>query len=265
MPQPKESEVWFDAYVRAHGQNPGGSEPDLGIGKKPDRLITWKGHDVVCEIKQFEANPFDRLVGNFGTMEMRRALSPVRRKVMKAAEQLKPLAGSDWPLVVVLANPQGQPVQFSTREIIWSLFGDPIIQIPLRVEDGGSGGDAVHTVGRNGQIRLQHQYLSAVVALRHRTNAQDWADENWERIKRDHASEPGDYEALSELGKTAMESVEEARARSEIPDGEYFYAEVFTTISETAEPLPSDVFDGPRDTRWDYDQATENYQLTRGA
>jgi hypothetical protein len=266
MPQqPNESEVWFDDYVRAHGHDPGGPEPDLGIEKSPDRLITWNSHEVVCEIKQFEANPFDRLVGNFGTMEMRRALSPVRRKVMKAAEQLKPLAGSDWPLVVVLANPLGQPVQFSTREIIWSLFGDPIIQIPLRVEDGGSGGDAVQTVGRNGQIRLQHQYLSAIVALRHRTNAQDWADENWERIKREHAIESRDYEAVSELGKLAMESVEEARARGEIPDGEYFYAEVFTTLSETAVPLPPDAFDGPRDTRWDYDATTENYQLTRAA
>ncbi len=137
--------------------------------------------------------------------------------------------------------------RFYTREIIWSLFGDPIIQIPLHVEDGGSGGDAVHTVGRNGQIRLQHKYLSAIVALRHRTNAQDWADENWERIKQEHAIESRDYEAVSELGKLAMESVEEARARGEIPDGGYFYAEVFT-LSETVVPLPQDVFDGPRDT-----------------
>src|SRR4051794_4301200 len=119
MPQ-TESERWFDDYVRTHGQDPGDEEPDLGIAKNPDRLILWNAHGVVCEIKQFEANPFDRLlgsVGGFGTLGLQEALNPVRRKIKKAAEQLKPLATSDWPLVVVLANPKGQPVPFSTDEM----------------------------------------------------------------------------------------------------------------------------------------------------
>src|SRR5437870_528371 len=63
--EPPESEAWFDEYVRSHGQDPGEPEPDLGIEKSADRLITWNGHQVVCEIKQFEASPFDRLIGTF--------------------------------------------------------------------------------------------------------------------------------------------------------------------------------------------------------
>jgi len=55
-----ESELWFDEYVRLHRQDPGDPEPDLGVGKNPDRLITWNGHEVVCEIKQFESSPFFR-------------------------------------------------------------------------------------------------------------------------------------------------------------------------------------------------------------
>jgi hypothetical protein len=262
--QPPESEAWFDEYVRSHGQDAGEPEPDLGIEKNPDRLISWNGHQVVCEIKQFEASPFDRLLGTFGTLGMREVLNPVRRKVAKASAQLKPLADSGLPLVAVLANPQGQAVQLSTREIIWALYGDPIIEIPINTESGGPAGEARHTVGRNGQIRLQHQYLSAVVALRHREHVQDWSDQNWARIKEEHPIDPGDYDAIAELGKIAMESAHEAKAHGDIPEGGYFYAEVFTTLSETAAPLPQDVFDGPRDTRWDYDQATENYQLTRG-
>jgi hypothetical protein len=263
--RPPESEIWFDEYVRSLGKDPGDPEPDLGIEKNPDRLITWNGHEVVCEIKQFEANPFDRLLGTFGTLSMREALNPVRRKVMKASEQLKPLAESGLPLVVVLANPQGQPVQFSTREIIWALYGDPIIEIPINTKTGGPAGEAQHTVGRNGQIRMQHQYLSAIVALRHREHVQDWSDQNWEQVKAENPIEAGDYDAVVELGKIAMDRAQEAKARGEIPEGGYFRAEVFTTLSETAAPLPRDVFDGPRDTRWDYDQVTENYQLTRGA
>lgn len=155
--------------------------------------------------KQFEANPFDRLLGTVGT-GMREVLNPVRRKVMRASQQLKPLADSDWPLVAVLANPTGQPVQFSTREIIWALYGDPIIELPISVEGGGPAGEARHTVGRNGQIRLQHQYLSAIVALRHREHAQDWSDQNWARIKEEHPIPPDDYDAVVELGKIAHQS-----------------------------------------------------------
>jgi hypothetical protein len=262
--QPTESEVWFDEYVRSHGHDPGEPEPDLGIEKRPDRLITWSGHEIVCEIKQFATSPFYKLLGNVGTLGMREVLNPVRRKINAASKQLKPLAESGRPLVVVLANPEGHPVQFSTQEIIWALFGDPIIEIPLHVEDGGPGGEAQHTVGRNGEIRLQHQYLSAIVALRHREHVQDWSDENWKRIKDENPIDPSSYEAVAELGVIAMASAHEAKERGEIPDGGYFYAEVFTTLSETAAPLPQDVFDGPRDTRWDYDAATESYNLTRG-
>jgi hypothetical protein len=262
--QVPESELWFDEYVRSHGHDPGAPEPDLGIEKNPDRLITWNGHEVVCEIKQFEANPIDRLRANVGMLSMPKALSPVRRKIKDASKQLKPLTTSSRPLVVVLANPQGQPVQFSTREIIWALFGDPIIKIPLHVEDGGPGGEAVHTVGRNGEIRLQHQYLSAIVALRYRKHVEDWTDQDWARIKAERPVPADDYDALIELAKIAGESLHEAQARGAIQDGGYFYAEVFTTLSEAAAPLPRNVFDGPRDTRWDYDAATENYQLTRG-
>jgi hypothetical protein len=259
-----ESESWFDEYVRAHGQDPGEAEPDLGIEKNPDRLITWNGHEVVCEIKQFESNRFARLIGGFGVIAMPSLLSSVRRKIRDAGEQLEPLADSGMPLVVVLANPQGQPIAFSTQEIIWALYGDPVIKIPLHVEDGGPGGEAQHTVGLNGRLRFDHQYLSAVVALRHREHAQDWSDENWARIKAENPIDPRDDDAVFELGKLATAAAQEAEARGEIPEGHYFFAEVFTTISETAVPLPQDVFDGPGDTRWDYDRANENYQLTRG-
>lgn len=260
-----ESEAWFDEYVRSHGHDPGDPEPGLGIEKNPDRLIRWNGHEVVCEIKQFESHPFARVVGRVGTLSMKEVLNPVRRKVSKAAEQLKPLAGSEWPLVVVLANPKGHPVPLSTDEILWALFGDPIIQISINTATGAASGPARHTVGRNSRLLFNHQYVSAVVVLRRGSHRQDWHNACWERTRAKQENfDPSDIEAILRLAEQVEEAENAALANGEIEEGDYLFTEVFTATSETAVPLPRDVFDGERDTRWDYDRATEDYERTRG-
>lgn len=258
-----ESEGWFDEYVRVHGQEPGNPEPDLGIEKNPDRLVSWNGHEVVCEIKQFESHPF-RMLGKVGTLSMKQALNPVRRKVSRAAEQLKPLANSEWPLVVVLANPKGQPVPFSTDEILWALFGDPIIQIRINTVSGEAAGPAERIAGRNSRIRFHHQYLSAVVALRRASHLQVWHDACWERLKTENPHDPADVDAIVKLAEQVEEAQSAALEKGEIEEGDYLYTEVFTAVSETAVPLPRNVFDGPQDSRWDFDAATENYARTSG-
>jgi hypothetical protein len=82
------AEDWFDRYVRDHGHDPGEPEPDLGIEKKPDRLIRWNGVEVVCEVKQFDNDPFGDWNGQSRMMDMQTALKAVRRPVSYAAEQL---------------------------------------------------------------------------------------------------------------------------------------------------------------------------------
>jgi hypothetical protein len=260
-----ESEAWFDDYVRAHGQDPGKPEPDLGVGKKPDRLIAWNGHEVVCEIKQFESSPFARRGEGVGVMDVKEVLGQVRRKVTRAAEQLKPLADTDWPLVVVLANPKGYPASFSEHEIIWALFGDPVIRLTISTDIGASVAPAEHTVGRNSRMLRNHQYVSAVVALRRVTHLQDWHDTHWEKLKAEQPDfDPSDIGAIVRLADQLEQAQNAALASGEIEEGDYLCAEVFTATSETAVSLPRDVFDGPRDTRWDYDRSTENYKRTRG-
>src|SRR6266496_2014734 len=53
---PTASEVWFDTYLRAHGYT-WEPEPDLGIPKRPDRLIHRDGLSAVGEVKQFDKDP----------------------------------------------------------------------------------------------------------------------------------------------------------------------------------------------------------------
>jgi hypothetical protein len=254
------SEGWFDCYVRSHGHDPGSPEPELGVAKNPDRLISWNGISVVCEIKQFDRDPFDlSMLSRVRTLSMRNAMKPVRKAISRAASQLKPLADRGWPLVVVLANPRGMPVPFSSEEIIWALYGDPVWKIAIDPDTGKKVGETRYGADRNGQIRNRHQYLSAVVALRHRTLAQDWSEANWARLKEEHGFESSDPEASARLAELALRSAAEAEEAGEIPNGEYFSADVFVTMSPHATPLSADVFDGERDSRWEFDEAHGSY------
>ena len=258
-----ESEEWFDRYVREQGHDPGDPEPDLGVRKNPDRLIRWNGIEVVCEIKQFDHDPFGLLKNRAGVLSLTTALRQVRRSIERAASQLKPLAGSGRPLVVVLANPRGTPVPFGSHEILWALYGDPVWTIPISRRTGGPAGETTYGMGRNGQLRNQHQYLSAVLALRHRTLAQDWAAENLERIKAEEGFDEDDLDSMHHVAERAYRESIEAEERGEVPDGDYFYAEVFLTMSPDAVPLPEGVFDGPRDTRWQLDPQQGAYTKVR--
>lgn len=42
----------------------------------------------------------------------------------EAARTLKPLEGSEWPLVVVLANPHHLHVELEPQRLIHALYGD---------------------------------------------------------------------------------------------------------------------------------------------
>src|SRR6266545_1017256 len=87
-------------------------EPDLGVPKRPDRLIHRDGLSAVCEVKQFDKDPIGwmRETGQGGWFDENK---PVRGAVRQAANQLRPLKGRGLPLVVVLANPNGYHVDLS--------------------------------------------------------------------------------------------------------------------------------------------------------
>jgi hypothetical protein len=223
---PTKSEIWFDSYLKAHGYTYD-VEPDYGVPKHPDRLVTRDGLQAVCEVKQFDSNPLDGIPSEQAVwVNMHK---PVRSAVKQAANQLRPLEGRGLPLVVVLANPKGYYVGLDTEDVVHALYGDDTVQIPIYLGSGATSDfprdDFKFIAGRNGQIRMVGQYISAVVILRHRMRADDIFARR-------------DYE-------------------DEIPTGEYWCVDVIRTISDEAVPLPDNFFDGPRDTLWAYDAETE--------
>src|SRR3954463_11151224 len=119
---PTKSEVWFDTYLRVHGYT-WTPEPDLGISKRPDRLIHRDAVSAVCEVKQFDKNPLAWMheTGTGGWVDENK---PLRRAVKEAANQLRPLRGRGLPPVVVLATPHAYHVELSGGRVIYALYGD---------------------------------------------------------------------------------------------------------------------------------------------
>lgn len=71
---------------------------------------------------------------------------------------------------------------------------------------------------------------------------------------------PGPLAPRSEL---FLEAINAAEDRGEIPEGDYLYADVIVAMSEQAQSLPSSVFDGLRDSRWEFDPETGAYVRVR--
>jgi len=151
----------FEAYLREHQIPVPEHEPDLGVGKRPDYPVTLGGDTCLCEVKEFA--PTTNSIPGSGTWAMTTVLGPIRSKVHDGARQLRAAKGLGYPLVVVLTNPHGAPVILGEREVVWALEGDPVVKVS--VEIGATPAAAVHTVGRNGELRHDHPYLTAVVVM----------------------------------------------------------------------------------------------------
>ncbi|MFI9588098.1 nuclease-related domain-containing protein [Streptomyces sp. NPDC052236] len=212
-------------------------EPDLGIIKRPDFLITTD-RTVVVEVKAFETyGMFENPVLNQPmARSLTDALKPIRKQIEAAAKQLKPLQDRGWPLVVMLANPGRRPIPFTSSMIFSAMYGDLEMQAPMLSD--GSLGEFRGAAGLNGKLRNHHAYISAVAVARRRDHSAQWAAEWCDA----HEAEFGD----DVTGLVAAL----AEAHQDAPEGDEVFLEVFETLSSTAVPLPRDIFNGPGDLHW---------------
>lgn len=258
-----QSELWFEGYCAAHGINVVAYEPDLGVGKRPDYLIETDGVEVVCEVKEFETTPIDELMklGRFFMTSETVELKPIRGQVRQAARQLKPLDGSKWPLVVVLANPGRLHVPLDPNGLIHALYGDLTISFEIG-EHGSPVSEPRGGAGRHGRLRNDHRYISAVIALRQGDLEADWWHEWHERYG---PADAKTYEEAIERAKERSAAAERAEREEEIPKGEYYRVDVVRNWSKSAAPLPAEVFAGDRDTLWEFDENEAAYARSRPA
>jgi hypothetical protein len=175
---PTPSEQWFDEYLLTHG-NTFEVEPDLGVSKRPDRVIDRAGVEAVCEVKEFTTDALQKRwseggsrVGSFGSSEW---LLPVRRTISAAADQLEPLASDGRPLVIVLANPEGVAVDVTGPKLLEAMYGNLGVTFEISETTGGAVTDPEWTLGEDGRLVDEPApWVSAVVGLRRGDRRQDW-------------------------------------------------------------------------------------------
>jgi len=236
------SELLFEAYLTEHGYE-FAHEPDLGIVKRPDYLISRTDTEAVCEVKQFETTVMrDRLGGvgrGVGMLSSREVFGAVRNQLDAAARQLKPLAGGQRPLVVVLGNPLAADVRLSPENVVWAMYGNPTVGFAIDSTTGELVSPPTSFADQDGALTAKHAYISAVATLHERDLDQDWADETAKRFEKD----PEGF----------LRYVNQARHRGDVPVGTRRWVHVFHTLSACegdAVRLPDAFFDGPDDHAW---------------
>ncbi|MFI7033682.1 hypothetical protein ACIBK1_33625 [Microbispora rosea] len=244
------AEDWFDQYLVERGYT-WQVEPDVGLLgriKNPDRLVSAHGFEVVCEVKSFNtpglfadaefrrSEDGNRVAGP-KSRSMKDALKPLRSQIKQAAAQLKAAQSLGHPLMVVMANPMNCPVPSDDMSLMAAMYGDHELHGTLD-PDTGEIAEWTMTLGRNGKLTMDHPYVSAVAWLHHQDRAVAWygvwMDENRAQYGDDVAG-----------WLEAMRAVEH-----EAPTGSDVWLTIVETVSESAVPLPRDVFDGPRDVRY---------------
>jgi hypothetical protein len=241
----------FERYLYEHDYAAAEHEPDLGVAKRPDYVIERAGKRCVVEVKMFDAARRSFPDQPFGSTNAETVLKPVRSQLREAARQLKPLAESGMPLVVVLTNPHGAMVFLDEHHMVYAMYGDPIVVMDIDPDVGGAVGDPRHELGRNGRLARDHQYISAVAILGERERAADFYDE----MNRRYADLPAE---------ARWERIEDATSRGERPSGSYHRVRVFKTLTPSAAPLPEGFFDGPHDELFEPNEEGTAYIQVRG-
>jgi hypothetical protein len=246
-------ELLFEAYLAEHDYPEPAYEPDLGVRTRPDYVVVRGEAEAICEVEEFDRDSgwSPGNAGPSGRRSMEDVLRPVRHKIRAAARQLKPLAGSGRPLVIVLANPRGAWVGLSPQEIVWAMYGDPAFAFSMDPRTGEAVDEGGFITTANGKLRNDHPYISAVTVVSQRDRAVDFYDELVAGM--DGASADEKWRAINA-----------AKDRGEVPEGHCHRLDVYRTMSAHAAPLRGELFNGPKDRLFEYDEEAGGYVWTGG-
>jgi hypothetical protein len=170
-----DAERWFERYLIEHGYEYD-YEPNFDeVDTHPDFLARRHGVEMICEVKGFEEPPpLERrsVTGQVMMLSADEVYRPMRNAVREAALQLRPLAGSPYPLVVVLANPMGFFIDLNIDRLVEAMYGNPGWVGGLNPDEGRIE-NLRFEYGRDGRLRNDHPYISAVAILHERELARE--------------------------------------------------------------------------------------------
>jgi hypothetical protein len=272
------AEQRFAAYLEDHGYS-WKHEPDyqaeLELDERPattpDFLIERGRKRAVAEVRQFDSSVLQKQLsgmGRGGVVGSEKVFGAQRSAMYEKAKQLRPLAGANVPLLIVLANPLGLLVPLDDDHVQAAMWGNPGFGFAIdtttggpseghepyfQLEDYGAFASPVMEGDKVVGWRNKHPHVTAVVVVHERLYSADWREEIMTRYRAPDRS----MEAAVEATFKALREVESAQQRGEEPEGSYRWVSVYEVNGEEAVPLPVRWFNGPRDERYGF--AGEGY------
>jgi hypothetical protein len=247
-----DAERWFERYLRQYEYHYIFEPDHLGVPSRPDFLANRGEAELICEVKGFEeAPPLEKRLAGLNQPAMvsdDEVYGAMRGAVREAARQLKPLAGSPWPLIVVLANPTGFYVHLDLDRLIEAMYGNPRLTGTFNPESGEIEGFEFE-YGRDGRLRNDHPYISGVAIVHELSLAAEYHAKWLADWKSTREQKRTTYDEIAAEAVAAHEAWLQSEARIQAPEGEEYWIDLLTTGSPEAVPVPTCVFDGPRDRR----------------
>lgn len=177
-----ESEILFEAYLKAHGLNRWDYEPTTeGKNQRPDYRL-WMGESqLLFEVKEFRQDPKAPLQGGFYD-----PYGPIREKINAAREKFKEY--KEFPCSLVLYNVDAWLVDLEDWTIVMgSMLGDAGFRFAVDAELGRAVGDFTPAFLKRGKMidykrmKPQNTSISAIVVLDKFALGQRRLRTHWER------------------------------------------------------------------------------------
>jgi hypothetical protein len=146
-------------------------EPRLRSSTAPDYLIDRAGDRAVVEVKHFTVTQqLERLMAAPGrALFVKSTVGNLQSAVREGGEQLRPCAGLELPLVIVLTNPLDTDVDLDRDDVVSALLGRTALLVDLdhpgqeQTVYSGENAAVLHRTAAATINRLPH--ISAVVAM----------------------------------------------------------------------------------------------------
>ena len=127
-PQKNESETLFERCLQVAGLTDFEFEPELpGTTRRPDYLVSWHQQELLFEVKEFRAEPGERLAG-FGSFDPN---PPIREKIEAARKKFKDL--DSYPCCLVLHNVDKPLILLDWQHLYGAMLGNLGWTVPVNV------------------------------------------------------------------------------------------------------------------------------------
>jgi hypothetical protein len=231
------SEKWFEQYLSQAGCGYE-YERDLAVRTRPDYLIRCGDDEAICEVEELAEPPaVMRQRERVFMLGPKDEYGPVRRKIRAAARQLKPLSGDGRALIVVVADPCSYGHGLEAEDMIYAMYGNPAVSVPIDVVDPEG---AKLFAGRDGRLTTDHPYVSGVGSLRVDSQSAAWFQDQVFQLRQG--------------SRFAKEFLERARriSAADAPNSRFriVFVESLTAIRGEAARLPVGIFAATGDERW---------------